>query len=176
MRGVGAGARGVKREGDYVDGLALPAPKRRPERLLPFSFGPAELADLATALRAYVNLKNDTSAPVTSWSNLIARKWPREYALSKQALGLKCSAQKVQEAIDKNLLNRYSDLWGWRGGWPAEAEVYPPCRITVQNGYRASQPVQPVDEAAAAAVAAAVEEAVEEPVGDLNKVVGELTQ
>lgn len=133
--GRGAGGRGTKRGEGGGDGIA-PAPKRRKERLLPFSFGPAELADLAVALRAFVNLKSDTSAPVTSWSNLIARKWPREYALSKQALGLKCSAQKVQEAIDKNLLNRYADVWGWRGGWPVEAEAFPPCRISVQHGVR----------------------------------------
>ena len=129
----GRGGRGVKREGADAGNLGAPAPKRRPERLLPFNFGPAELAELAVALRAYVHLKSDTSQPVTSWSNLIQRKWPREYALSKQALGLKCSAQKVQEAVDKNLLNRYTDLWDWRGGWPAEAEAYPPCRISVQK-------------------------------------------
>ena len=50
-------------------------------------FGPTELAVLATALRAYVNAKRESSLPVTSWSNLVARKWPREYALSKQATG-----------------------------------------------------------------------------------------
>jgi len=103
--------------------------KRRKERLKPFKFGPPELSELAVALRAYVTAKRDTSAPVTSWSNLLARKWPREYALSKQANGFKCTAQKVREAIDANLMNRYGDIWQWRGGWPAEAEKYPACAI-----------------------------------------------
>ena len=39
------------------------------------------------------------------------------YANSKQALGLiKCRAKEVHKALDDNLLNKYSDLWGWRGG------------------------------------------------------------
>ena len=92
------------------------------------------LEELAVALRAFVNAKRDTSQPVTSWSNLVARKWPREYALSKQATGVKCTAQKVMEAIDKNLLHRYEANWGWRGGWPAAAEMYPPCTISLQHG------------------------------------------
>ena len=103
--------------------------KRRKERLKPFKYGPPELSELAVALRAYVTAKRDTSAPVTSWSNLLARKWPREYALSKQANGFKCTAQKVREAIDANLMNRYGDIWQWRGGWPADAEKYPACAI-----------------------------------------------
>ena len=36
----------------------------------------------------------------------------------KQATGVKCTAQKVMEAIEGNLLNKYTDTWGWRGGWP----------------------------------------------------------
>tara|TARA_B000000441_G_C21680218_1_gene312969 strand:- start:270 stop:845 length:576 start_codon:yes stop_codon:yes gene_type:complete len=103
--------------------------KRRKDRLKPFKFGPSELAELAVGLRAYVTAKRETSAPVTSWSNLLARKWPREYALAKQAAGFKCTAQKVREAIDANLLNRYGSVWQWRGGWPAEAEKYPACTI-----------------------------------------------
>ena len=110
-----------------------PAPKRRKERLKPFAFGPEELADLAVARRAFVSAKRDTSPPVTSRSNLIARKWPREYALSKQATGVKCTAQKVMEAIEGNLLNKYTDTWGWRGGWPPAAELYPPCKISLQH-------------------------------------------
>ena len=109
-------------------------PKRRKERLRPFEFNAEELEELAVALRAFVNAKRDTSQPVTSWSNLVARKWPREYALSKQATGVKCTAQKVMEAIDKNLLHRYEANWGWRGGWPAAAEMYPPCTISLQHG------------------------------------------
>mmetsp|Transcript_865 Transcript_865/g.2377 ORF Transcript_865/g.2377 Transcript_865/m.2377 type:complete len:249 (+) Transcript_865:199-945(+) len=103
--------------------------KRRKDRLKPFKFGPSELAELAVGLRAYVTSKRETSAPVTSWSNLLARKWPREYALAKQAAGFKCTAQKVREAIDANLLNRYGSVWQWQGGWPAEAEKYPACSI-----------------------------------------------
>ena len=103
--------------------------KRRKDRLKPFKFGPSELAELAVGLRVYVTAKRETSAPVTSWSNLLARKWPREYALAKQAAGFKCTAQKVREAIDANLLNRYGSVWQWRGGWPAEAEKYPACTI-----------------------------------------------
>ena len=80
----------------------------------------------ATSLR-HCQARNH--APVTSWSNLLARKWPREYALAKQAAGFKCTAQKVREAIDANLLNRYGSVWQWRGGWPAEAEKYPACSI-----------------------------------------------
>lgn len=136
-KGGGRGKRGVKRgENGAEDGVALPAAKRRRERLLPFNFGPEELADLAVALRAYVNQKRDTSAPVTSWSNLIARKWPREYAMAKQAKGLKCSAQKVHEAINNNLLNRYAEVWEWKGGWPPAAQAYPPCRISVHSSYQ----------------------------------------
>jgi hypothetical protein len=26
-------------------------------------------------------------------------------------------------------MNRYGDIWQWRGGWPAEAEKYPACAI-----------------------------------------------
>ena len=92
--------------------------KRRKDRLKPFKFGPSELAELAVGLRAYVTSKRETSAPVTSWSNLLARKWPREYALAKQAAGFKCTAQKVREAIDANLLNRYGSVWQWQGGGP----------------------------------------------------------
>ena len=88
----------------------------------PFEFGPPELVELAVALRAYVADKRDTDAPVTSWSNLKTRKWPLEYALNKQANGFRCSVAKVLRAIDANLMNRYGDIWQWRGGWPAEAE------------------------------------------------------
>jgi hypothetical protein len=52
--------------------------KRRKERLKPFKFGPPELSELAVALRAYVTAKRDTSAPVTSWSNLAARVRPQQ--------------------------------------------------------------------------------------------------
>ena len=127
---VGADAKG-KRGGDS---LTAAAPKRRKQRLKDFEFGAAELAELAVALRAYVNAKRDTSSPVTSWSNLVARKWPREYALSKQATGVKCTAQKVMAAIDENLLDRYQETWEWKGGWPAEARAYPPCKISIQHG------------------------------------------
>lgn len=127
---VGADAKG-KRGGDS---LTAAAPKRRKQRLKDFEFGPTELAELAVALRAYVNAKRDTSQPVTSWSNLVARKWPREYALSKQATGVKCTAQKVMRAIDENLLDRYQETWEWKGGWPAEARAYPPCKISIQHG------------------------------------------
>lgn len=127
---VGADAKG-KRGGDS---LTAAAPKRRKQRLKDFEFGPTELAELAVALRAYVNAKRDTSQPVTSWSNLVARKWPREYALSKQATGVKCTAQKVMAAIDENLLDRYQETWEWKGGWPAEARAYPPCKISIQHG------------------------------------------
>ena len=133
LPGSGTGVKGRaggKRVGDYL----LSAPKRRKERLRPFEFNAEELEELAVALRAFVNAKRDTSQPVTSWSNLVARKWPREYALSKQATGVKCTAQKVMEAIDKNLLHRYEANWGWRGGWPAAAEMYPPCTISLQHG------------------------------------------
>lgn len=127
---VGADAKG-KRGGDS---LTAAAPKRRKQRLKDFEFGAAELAELAVALRAYVNARRDTSSPVTSWSNLVARKWPREYALSKQATGVKCTAQKVMAAIDENLLDRYQETWEWKGGWPAEARAYPPCKISIQHG------------------------------------------
>jgi hypothetical protein len=127
---VGADAKG-KRGGDS---LTAAAPKRRKQRLKDFEFGPTELAELAVALRAYVNAKRDTSQPVTSWSNLVARKWPREYALSKQATGVKCTAQKVMAAIDEHLLDRYQETWEWKGGWPAEARAYPPCKISIQHG------------------------------------------
>lgn len=127
---VGADAKG-KRGGDS---LTAAAPKRRKQRLKDFEFGPTELAELAVALRAYVNAKRDTSQPVTSWSNLVARKWPREYALSKQATGVKCTAQKVMRAIDENLLDRYQETWEWKGGWPVEARAYPPCKISIQHG------------------------------------------
>ena len=133
LPGSGTGVKGRaggKRVGDYL----LSAHKRRKERLRPFEFNAEELEELAVALRAFVNAKRDTSQPVTSWSNLVARKWPREYALSKQATGVKCTAQKVMEAIDKNLLHRYEANWGWRGGWPAAAEMYPPCTISLQHG------------------------------------------
>ena len=127
---VGVDAKG-KRGGDS---LTAAAPKRRKQRLKDFEFGPTELAELAVALRAYVNAKRDTSQPVTSWSNLVARKWPREYALSKQATGVKCTAQKVMAAIDENLLDQYQETWEWKGGWPAEARAYPPCKISIQHG------------------------------------------
>jgi hypothetical protein len=58
--------------------------KRRREPLVPFAIGPSELVELAVALRAYVATRRSTSTPVTSWSNLIARKWPREFAWSKK--------------------------------------------------------------------------------------------
>ena len=48
---------GARRGGGDGDALApAPPPKRRRERLLPFTFGPAEVADLAVALRAYVHM------------------------------------------------------------------------------------------------------------------------
>jgi hypothetical protein len=37
-------------------------------------------------------------------------------------------------AIDENLLDRYQETWEWKGGWPAEARAYPPCKISIQHG------------------------------------------
>jgi hypothetical protein len=55
---------------------------------------------------------------------------------TRQALGLKCSGQKVQEAIDQNLLNRYTDVWEWRGGWPPVGPLYK-LRIQVTHSLKA---------------------------------------